>query len=110
MASSTRPKRPKAPPPRLNLEEMEQDPSMKGMLSFLEVSPAEKLQLLQKRARVDAAFAAPPPVSAEGPENPIGYPTRATVADEPEVMVAVETMATVSPVAEPLGVSPSDTV
>jgi hypothetical protein len=51
--ANSQPKRPKTPPPKLNLEEMEQDPSMRGMLSFLEISPNEKLEMLRKRTTVD---------------------------------------------------------
>jgi len=36
---------------------MEQDPSMRGMLSFLEIAPAEKLEMLRRRSAVDAASA-----------------------------------------------------
>ena len=53
--ANSQPKRPKAAPPRLNLEEMEHDPSMRGMLSFLEISPTEKLEMLRRRAQVEAA-------------------------------------------------------
>ena len=41
--------------PDLDLQEMYQSPSMKGMLSFLDISPEERLGMLQKR---DAAVAA----------------------------------------------------
>src|SRR3954452_14456560 len=64
--ASVRPKRPKAPPPRLDLDEMENDPSMKGMLSFLEVTPEEKLEMLRRRAQVDASSVIPFPARAAG--------------------------------------------
>ena len=60
MPSRSPQKKPKAPLPKLNLEEMEHDPSMKGMLSFLEDSPAERLALIQKRAEIDRAMGVVP--------------------------------------------------
>jgi hypothetical protein len=72
--ASSRPKRPKGPPPRLNLEEMEQDPSMKGMLSFLEVSPGEKLEMLRRRSEVDATSVIPFPAPPSAAAPNIGAP------------------------------------
>jgi hypothetical protein len=72
--ASSRPKRPKGPPPRLNLEEMEQDPSMRGMLSFLEVSPGEKLEMLRRRSEVDATSVIPFPAPPSAAAPNIGAP------------------------------------
>lgn len=81
--ATSRPKRPKAPPPRLNLEEMEHDPSMRGMLSFLEISPAEKLEMLRKRAEVDETSVIPFPAPHSAPK-----------VGAPEVLSEVETRST----------------
>jgi hypothetical protein len=70
MPSRSPQKKPKAPLPKLNLEEMEHDPSMKGMLSFLEDSPAERLALIQKRAEIDRAMGVVPfPAAPEAIEK-----------------------------------------
>src|SRR5689334_23307005 len=42
MASSPRRKSPKSPAVPIDLEEIEQDPGFRGMLSFLEVSPESR--------------------------------------------------------------------
>ena len=77
---SSRPKRPKAPPPRLNLEEMEHDPSMRGMLSFLEISPAEKLEMLRKRAVV------------EGEATTVAVEPAAVVVETPTTVASEDTV------------------
>lgn len=38
----------------INLEEIEQDPGLRGMLSFLEIPPQERAQLIALRQRVDS--------------------------------------------------------
>ncbi len=101
--AGTRAKRPKAPPPRLNLEEMEHDPSMRGMLSFLEITPAEKLEMLRRRTEVDAATVSPfPAVPASTPEAgppDFGAPeldsrvVDTPVVDAPVVMIEPEIVA-----------------
>lgn len=104
--ANSRPKRPKTPPPRLDLEEMEQDPSMRGMLSFLEISPTEKLEMLRRRAQAEAAenkgsdtvvsettdtdLAMPRDTVAQMPADTVVEPPTATVAAIKEDTVADE--------------------
>lgn len=95
MASNARPKRPKTPPPRLNLEEMEQDPSMKGMLSFLEDSPAERLEMLRRRAQVETASVIPFPPQSE-PTGAMGAGDVLTVGGSETDTVGVSETHTVS--------------
>ena len=91
--ANSRPKRPKAPPPRLNLEEMEHDPSMRGMLSFLEIAPAEKLEMLRRRSEVDAATALPSPA----PETPVPVKPGAITSGAPKVPAPIVSPSIVVP-------------
>jgi hypothetical protein len=102
--ANSRPKRPKAPPPSLNLEEMEHDPSMRGMLSFLEISPAEKLEMLRRRAHVEitenkghtTVVDEPQTTVALVPTDPVSDLPATTVSEHPASTVAFELPATVS--------------
>jgi DNA-binding MarR family transcriptional regulator len=95
--ANSRPKRPKAPPPRLNLEEMEHDPSMRGLLSFLEISPAEKLRMLRQRAQVEAAENTQPATVASDSAATVVENTAAPVAETPTATVTAGTAETVTP-------------
>jgi hypothetical protein len=53
MATSSR-RKPKPAAPAIDLDEIEQDPGFRGMLSFLEVSPADKALLLAQRKQVES--------------------------------------------------------
>ncbi len=86
--AGTRARRTKGPPPRLNLEEMEHDPSMRGMLSFLEISPTEKLEMLRRRSEVDAATVIPFP-AVPAPEASAPTPGAPDV-NTPEVVAKPE--------------------
>lgn len=98
--ANSRPKRPKAPPPRLDLEEMESDPSMRGMLSFLEISPTEKLEMLRRRAQVEAAENKEPDTVAVKPADTATVTSKATVIEPPAITVAAGEPATVAPIKE----------
>ena len=71
----------------INLEEMEQDPGMRGMLSFLETPPAEKARLVGLRDLADRQ-------SPMGllPKSPMGEVTLGHLmeAAEPEVVTKHE--------------------
>jgi hypothetical protein len=54
MPPSARRRPPKSPALPIDLEEIEQDPGFRGMLSFLEVSPADRAELLAQRAVAEA--------------------------------------------------------
>jgi len=95
--ANSRPKRPKAPPPRLNLEEMEHDPSMRGMLSFLEISPAEKLEMLRRRAQVEAAENTQATTVADVSASTVVISSAVPVATDPTPTVAATPAETVAP-------------
>jgi hypothetical protein len=106
--ANSRPKRPKTPPPRLDLEEMEHDPSMRGMLSFLEISPTEKLEMLRRRAQVEAAETkGSDTVVSESPTIGVAVPSTAvadiptdTIVDAPATTVAATDAETVAAIAK----------
>ena len=54
MPPSARRRPPKHPALPIDLEEIEHDPGFRGMLSFLEVSPAERAAFLAKRDEAEA--------------------------------------------------------
>ena len=54
MSTSSRRRQPKSPALPIDLEEIEQDPGFRGMLSFLEVSPEDRAALLAQRAVAEA--------------------------------------------------------
>lgn len=94
--ATSRQKRPKAPPPRLDLEEMEQDPSMRGMLSFLEISPAEKLEMLRRRTEVDRLENTKSATVAADLTTPVSVYLPDTASLEPSVTAAVDPAMTVT--------------
>jgi hypothetical protein len=98
--ANSRSKRPKSPPPRLDLEEMEHDPSMRGMLSFLEISPAEKLEMLRRRAQLEAPENNLADTIAVESPNTVTTAPPATVAKLPAITVAVGETATVAAIKE----------
>ena len=72
----------------INLEEMEQDPGMRGMLSFLETSPAEKARLIELRDLADRQ--SPMCQSPMGllPKSPTGEPPTGGLPEvaDPEIV------------------------
>ena len=93
--ANSRVKRPKTPVP-LDLAEMEQDPSMRGMLSFLEISPAEKLEMLRRRAHIDAVETTQQDTVADSSTDTVSQNQSDMVAADPPDTVAIPPEQTVA--------------
>ena len=95
MPPSARRRQPKPPALPIDLEEIEHDPGFRGMLSFLEVSPADRAALLAQRADAEARAAG---------QSPTGT---APVVEPPEG-AQTEIVDNTSVVEPPLGASPGN--
>jgi hypothetical protein len=72
MPTSGRRKPPKSPAPPLDLEEIEQDPGFRGMLSFLDVSPEQRGALLAQRAEAERQSPMGETAAPPAAETPMG--------------------------------------
>jgi hypothetical protein len=79
---------------------------MKGMLSFLEVTPAEKLDMLRRRAEVDAASVIPFPAQPENIYAPVLNETPTVGVLEAPTVGATDTR-TVNESHAPTGATPA---
>ena len=110
MPPNARRKSPKSPAPPIDLEEIEHDPGFRGMLSFLEVSPAERAAMLAKRTEAESQSAVGQPPTAEQaePTAPAGVTPLGELpaADRTWDQIPVDEGPATVPGSKPVGNSP----
>src|ERR1041385_4521033 len=74
MSTSARRRPPKAPAPPIDLDEIEQDPGFRGMLSFLEVSPSDRGALLALRSQMDTQSPMGEPLAGKADDPVAAFP------------------------------------